>query len=54
MGPMLLIMGCGAGGANYSLNLIPVIPDNQSPFSEADRIDLVFEPEDGDELVYTL
>ncbi len=53
MGPMLLILGC-AGGANYSLNLIPVIPDNQSPFSQADRIDLVFEPEDGEELVFTL
>ena len=53
MGPMLLVMGC-TGGANYSLNLIPIIPDNQSPFSGADRIDLVFEPEEGDELVYTL
>ena len=53
MGPMLLILGC-TGGADYSLNLIPVIPDNQSPFSQADRIDLVLEPEDGEELVYTL
>lgn len=53
MGPIVLLIGC-TGGANYSLNLIPVVPENQSPFTDADRIDLVFETEGEDDLIYTL
>jgi hypothetical protein len=39
--------GCSSGGADYALQLRPVVAPNQSPFDGLDSIDLVLEHQDG-------
>lgn len=43
------LTGCtGAGGADYTLHLTPVVASPQSPLEGLDRIDLVLTPAEGD------
>ncbi|MED5374499.1 MAG: kelch repeat-containing protein [Myxococcota bacterium] len=53
MGLLMLMLGCGEG-ADYNLQLVPIVPENQLPFDGLTRIDLVVEHADGSEEAYTL
>lgn len=45
---ILLATGCSSGaGVEYDLNLIPITPGNQSPFTDLDRLTLTLEPAAG-------
>lgn len=53
---VLLLAGCTDTGdvADYTLSLVPVTANNQAPFAELDKLDLVLVPQAGDRLRYTL
>jgi hypothetical protein len=44
---MLNSIAC-SGGADYALQLRPIVPQNQTPFSEGDRLDLILEHANGE------
>lgn len=54
----LLLAACSGSQTgkiyDYTLTITPVTPDNQSPFDGLVSLDLVIEPEVGEELVYSL
>jgi hypothetical protein len=46
-----LLLGCtGSGGAEYTLQLTPLVASPQTPFEDLERIDLVLTPADGEPL----
>ena len=51
VGVLSLLAGCGP---DYDLSLQPLVPQNQTPFSNIDRIDVVLEHEDGSNQRFSL